>query len=76
MEWEPREYDLRWTENLLKMMSDHGASWVVPMSASVFYINKNRKEYELITGDILNDCNQQLMKVLSMLGYKCSNDKN
>lgn len=68
MNWQPTDYDVLWTENLLDKLVDDG-EWMVPASTSIIKINKNNMTYTL-EGDIEHECNKKIMFIMSILGWE------
>lgn len=67
-DWTPRPSDIAWQENMVRVLKD-GAVWGVPMSESVFKIDKQNKTFKLTAGDPNNETNMRIAKVFKLLGY-------
>ncbi len=73
MKWQPTGYDISWTENLLRTLKD-GGEWIIPASMSTIKINKKEMTYILV-GNKKDECNQRIVKVMSILGWKLNKEK-
>jgi|688.fasta_scaffold269103_4 hypothetical protein len=66
--WEPTIADIEWQKTLIETMRDN-STWAVPISRSVFQINKSSKTFKLLTGDPNNETNRRIAVVFKKLEY-------
>lgn len=70
MDWEPRLYDIAWTENLISKMNEGGV-WGQPGSRTSFTFYHSKKEYVVEDSQCTNrDMVDKTKKVLGILGWK------
>jgi len=74
-DWQPTDYDLNWQKGLLQQLTHMGV-WGVPVSESIFQINKVMKTITLQAGDINNETNQRVIKCCAACGYTYTPDPN
>ena len=70
--WEPTESDIEWTRDLIEKLRD-GGTWAVPAGLSMITGNKKEMKYTL-NGNVKNECNQRIMKVMKILGWKLTKE--
>ena len=68
-DWKPKPSDIRWMEELLRVLTDNGI-WTCHCSQSVFIFDKKAKTYTLSVGDLEDPTNQKTIKILTGLGWK------
>jgi hypothetical protein len=66
--WEPRQSDIEWVQELLRVLTD-GGTWAVPCSASIFTFYHSKKEYVLL-GERDDMTNAKTIIILERLGWK------
>lgn len=66
--WTPTPADIAWQKMLIDKMTEH-ATWTVPVSQSVFEINKLYKTFKLSVGDPKHETNRRIAIVFKKLGY-------
>ncbi len=67
-DWEPTPNDIDWQKQMLKLLANKG-SWAVPVSQSVFELDKPNKKFKLIIGDADHETNRRIAKVFKHLGF-------
>jgi hypothetical protein len=67
--WQPSQADIDWQKNMLAMLADDG-TWAVPISQSVFEINKPKKQFWLCVGNPKNETNKRIAAVFIEMGYR------
>ena len=65
---EPRQSDIVWVEELLRVIRD-GGTWAVPCSLSIYTFYHSEKEYVFV-GDRDEETNQMTVEILKRLGWK------
>ena len=68
MDWQPTEFDINWTQNLIHSLKDGGV-WGFQSSSVVLRIDKINKKLILIVGDKDNLAVQRLGIVLDKMGW-------
>ncbi len=61
--WTPRDSDIHWLENLVRVMNDKG-TWGVPMNGAIYQVFKKEKVLALVDGpkDDIYDKNAVILK--------------
>lgn len=67
-DWEPTPADIAWQENMLRVLRQD-ATWAVPVSQSVFVVDKAAMTFKLSVGDPNDETNRRIAVVFKRLGY-------
>ena len=70
--WQPSDFDLEWTRNLIALIKE-GGTWGIPGSRSTFTFYHSRKSYKF-EGDREHELNRKTFDVLDRLGWKEDHD--
>ena len=49
--WKPSPYDVRWAEEMVRVLRDKGL-WQLPESGNVYQIDHKAKTFDLVTGEL------------------------